>query len=439
MKKILVQISFILSAFLLISLGGCPIVQLPPDFVIEGSQSSHTIYPPFDSRGEDADTLYYSIYVGADGKINRSTGKRNIVLQEVISGTNEKLNAVRMPNNYYQNILAVVGNNGTVLVSSNTGLTWMKKNSVTAKNLKGVDHNYFLFAVGDEGTILYANEIITGNLVMRNSGTNRNLTGVSMSRLNNQHLIVVGDKGTILRSTDTGFNWANVSIPDTSFDFNAISQQGVYYTGDIFVAVGSGGRIYKTTDVGDTWQQKISGTTSNLRSVSFVSQDSGVVVGDNGTILFTTNGGDTWFTDAAFISPTTRDFKSVSCIDKETNTYSAISDSLFFVSTEQIIVEVKETKILHVEGYSLNQNYPNPFNPTTTIRYQLPVAGNVTLKVYDILGHEVVTLVDAYKPTGSYEINFQSTINNKQLTSGVYFYHLRAGSFAETKKMILLR
>ena len=71
--------------------------------------------------------------------------------------------------------------------------------------------------------------------------------------------------------------------------------------------------------------------------------------------------------------------------------------------------------------------------------WQSPVSDWQTLKVYDILGNEVATLVNEFKPAGSYQIDFQSTINNKQLTSGVYFYKLQAGTFNETKKMILLR
>ena len=85
--------------------------------------------------------------------------------------------------------------------------------------------------------------------------------------------------------------------------------------------------------------------------------------------------------------------------------------------------------------YSLRQNYPNPFNPTSTIQYAIPDGGLVTLKVYDILGKEVATLVNEEKSTGVYEVNFSAS----QLTSGVYFYTIIAGSFVETKKMILLK
>ena len=89
--------------------------------------------------------------------------------------------------------------------------------------------------------------------------------------------------------------------------------------------------------------------------------------------------------------------------------------------------------------FALLQNYPNPFNPSTVISYQLPIGGDVTLKIYDILGSEIATLVDEYKPAGKYEVEFQSSVGNHQLASGIYFYQLKAGEYLETKKMILLR
>jgi ELWxxDGT repeat protein len=87
------------------------------------------------------------------------------------------------------------------------------------------------------------------------------------------------------------------------------------------------------------------------------------------------------------------------------------------------------------EAIVLSQNYPNPFNPTTTIGYQLPVSGQVTLKVYDVLGKEIASLVNEYKPAGSYEVIFNAT----GLSSGIYLYKLKSESFIETKKMIVLK
>jgi hypothetical protein len=87
------------------------------------------------------------------------------------------------------------------------------------------------------------------------------------------------------------------------------------------------------------------------------------------------------------------------------------------------------------DEYALLQNYPNPFNPSTTISYQLPVGGNLTLKVYDVLGNEIATLVNEEKPAGEYEVEFSAAA----LSSGIYIYRLKAGTYSETKKMILLK
>jgi hypothetical protein len=85
--------------------------------------------------------------------------------------------------------------------------------------------------------------------------------------------------------------------------------------------------------------------------------------------------------------------------------------------------------------FSLSQNYPNPFNPVTTIKFDIPINSIVRLKLYNILGEEVITLVNEEKSTGSYKIEFDATA----LPSGIYFYRLQAGSYIETKKMVLLR
>jgi hypothetical protein len=84
---------------------------------------------------------------------------------------------------------------------------------------------------------------------------------------------------------------------------------------------------------------------------------------------------------------------------------------------------------------TLFQNYPNPFNPSTNISYSLPSRQFIVIKVYDILGHEVSTLVNEEKSAGQYKVNF----NAGKLTSGIYFYSIRAGSINKTRKLILLK
>ena len=94
-----------------------------------------------------------------------------------------------------------------------------------------------------------------------------------------------------------------------------------------------------------------------------------------------------------------------------------------------------QSEISNLENFSLEQNYPNPFNPTTSIAFSIPQSTFVTLKVYDVLGNEVATLVNEFKAVGSYEVEF----NSSDLSSGMYFYKLEAGKYSTIKKMVLIR
>ena len=90
--------------------------------------------------------------------------------------------------------------------------------------------------------------------------------------------------------------------------------------------------------------------------------------------------------------------------------------------------------------FALNQNYPNPFNPSTEIRFDLPTRSQVSIEIYNVLGQKVKTLVDEEKPAGPYIVDWNGTSDNgTQVSSGVYFYRMQAGSFVETKKMMLLK
>jgi hypothetical protein len=114
-------------------------------------------------------------------------------------------------------------------------------------------------------------------------------------------------------------------------------------------------------------------------------------------------------------------------------TGSPLSASADFTVTSTTSVVVDRTVL--PTAYVLEQNYPNPFNPTTSIRYSLPTAGNVTLKVFDIVGKEVATLVNGFQQNGQYTVTF----NASNLSSGMYFYRLETGSMTQVKKMVLLK
>jgi len=194
------------------------------------------------------------------------------------------------------------------------------------------------------------------------------------------------------RSTDNGLTWTSLSLNQgyTAFAENSI--------GHIFCGTTNyGSGVWRSTDYGDTWEQINSGLpTMDVRSVA---------------------------------------------VDSEDYLYAGPWGYSLFKTTTPTITDVSEINFAPT-SFSLEQNYPNPFNPSTTIKYTIPnvtlsgVEGSrVRLKVYDVLGNEIVTLVNEEKPIGTYELNW----NAANLPSGVYFYRLQAGSFVETKKMILLK
>jgi len=108
------------------------------------------------------------------------------------------------------------------------------------------------------------------------------------------------------------------------------------------------------------------------------------------------------------------------------------TDSLF---NAPLITNITNTSEINKNNFELYQNYPNPFNPITNIKYQIQKTGLVTLKIYDITGREIKTLVNEIKNPGSYIVTFNGT----ELSSGVYFYRIQAGDFVQVKKMVLIK
>ena len=128
---------------------------------------------------------------------------------------------------------------------------------------------------------------------------------------------------------------------------------------------------------------------------------------------------------------------SISLAVYGTNLFAGIVDepSVWWRPLSEMITWVEGSSKDLPTRFALSQNYPNPFNPSTKISWQTPVGSWQTLKVFDVLGNKIATLVNEYKPVGIYEVEF----NSSALPSGVYFYQLKAGNFIETRKMILMK
>jgi hypothetical protein len=144
---------------------------------------------------------------------------------------------------------------------------------------------------------------------------------------------------------------------------------------------------------------------------------------------FTVNPGDTQIIIMAQLIA--RGFNNINSVTR----LKQLSDTAYQLYQGGFVIGVKPISSLVPDKFLLYQNYPNPFNPTTKISWQSPVGSWQTLKIYDLLGNEIATLVDEEKPAGKYEVEF----NASNLTSGVYFYRLRKGSFNQIKKMVLVK
>jgi photosystem II stability/assembly factor-like uncharacterized protein len=383
------------------------------------------------------------------------------------------------------NIGWTVGDYGTIYKTTNGGFNWVSQNSnssATFRDVFFIDENIGI-AVGQSGTIRRTTDG-GQNWTTQISGTISYLLSVSFIDANSGWIATID--GTILRTTNGGIDWTLQSIGSTvslrSICFKDLNNGTV---------VGLYGKIFKTTNGGVNWFEQSSGTTSNLQCVSFLDSLVGTTVGDNGIILHTMNGGTpvelTSFTAAFLENENSVELKWSTATETnnsgfeilrftqndegwnkigfvpglgttaETQHYSLTDNDVmlgkFQYKLKQIdydgtfeYSQIVEVEVPFVNEFSLYQNYPNPFNPTTKIKYQIPLnppllkgeseaGGFVTLKVYDILGVEVATLVNEEKPAGEYEVEFDAA----KLSSGIYFYKLQAGEFVSTKKMILLR
>ena len=306
----------------------------------------------------------------------------------------------------------------------NTGLGNLSAYSVTVNSLGYI-------YIGSSGTGVYRSS--DDGSSWQNTNTGFQFTDVYINSLltaDSDVLIAgIGNDG-LYRSTDNGNNWTQV-----------YTYQPVLYVGrnsinnNIFACLTNG--VLKSTDNGLTWNYFNNGLTfTYVNGIAFNSLNETFGATYGGGVFRSTDGGNFWTAQNSGLNPT-----NIWSLATTSNGYLFAGSSTDGIYRTQYSTTSVESENLESNSFSLSQNYPNPFNPSTTIKFTIPSVGTrlalsaVTLKIYDVLGNEVATLVDEYKPAGSYELNW----NVANLPSGVYFYRLTAGSFTETKKLILMR
>jgi photosystem II stability/assembly factor-like uncharacterized protein len=393
--------------------------------------------------------------VGNNGKILKTTnGGLSWTYQS--SNTTNALNSVYLIS---QNVGWAVGNNGTILKTTDSGNNWITQQSNVTTSLNSVFFYsaYLGWISGNSGTYLKTTN--GGDTwVQKTTGTTYNLNSVLFT--SNIRGFIVGDNGTILSSEDAGEIWTIVF--SGSDNFNSI----YFADGETGFVVGDNGRIYKSIDSGLGWFRIGSGLQNNndLYDVAFADSITGWAVGQTGKIIKTITGGSGYAATILIANA----LSSSQILEVSSNEGFYIDDNIMInpggVNQEinkivgfgsfllespllydhqigELVINLKPTSVeeefIHEipKEYTLLNNYPNPFNPITTIRYDIPERSAVLLKVYDVLGSEIATLVNEEKQSGEYEIEF----NAINLPSGIYIYQLKAGDFIETKKMVLMK
>ena len=237
--------------------------------------------------------------------------------------------------------------------------------------------------------------------------------------------LVQGDK--ILKTTDGGENWFNIdTVSSYLYKIFTIDSNNVWICGN-------NSTISRTTDGGISWDSvNTPFPETYFYSIHFFDQSNGIVTAGGGLVFITHDAGNTW---EYYLSPTYETYA----------VYMTSPGEAYFVDNYiGGVAKYKETLTGNTfsgneipANYSLEQNYPNPFNPSTTIKFSLPKASTISLKVYDMAGREVASLFN------NKELNagtFEQRFNGSNLASGVYFYTLVAdGQLIASKKMMLVK
>jgi hypothetical protein len=259
----------------------------------------------------------------------------------------------------------------------------------------------------------------------------------------NGNFLFTASYGQVFRSSDYGENWELImnGLPSNP-QVSRLNSNGT----SVFMGSRGGYGIYRSVDNGLSWEAVNNGLPANIAIGAFGTITGYFFVGTTdgaspypSGIYMSSDNGDNWIEINEGL-PQSTNVRSIT-----------IKDTLIFLGTRfeggqqfggiwyrplsELITDVQGEVSELPKEYKLEQNYPNPFNPITTISFSIPQSQDVELKVFDLLGNEVATLINEYKQAGEHKVEF----DGGKLTSGIYFYRLKAGGFIQTKKLILLK
>jgi photosystem II stability/assembly factor-like uncharacterized protein len=357
-------------------------------------------------------------YSGGDGRIYKtSDGGANWTLQYHNTSPGVFFNSIAF---WDQDHGIAVSDpfNGSFLIVTTTdgGNNW---NQVPSANIPAPLPNEFAGITSTGGTSLAV------------EGTNNAWFGTGYGT-------ATGSPLRVLRSTDQGLHWTAVNTPLSTTGQNygittiAFKDSLNGFAGSAHIPFsGTENSLVKTTDGGQSWTVVSSFLPIAPATLVFVPQT-------NNSVLFVTSGQGPGYSDDSGAT-----WKSISSTQlylpisfaSPTAGWGAGQGGMIGKFISELPTQVINQPEHQPEGFELLQNYPNPFNPSTTIEFALPKSAFVTLKVYNLLGEEVATLVAEQRSAGIHKFNWDA----RGLASGVYLYRLEAGEFVETRKLILMR
>ena len=335
------------------------------------------------------------------------------------------------------NISWASGNNGSIIFSSDGGNNWQLQNTSILSPIRSIhfaDQNNG-YAVGDIGTILNTtnggqnwSNISTLNTDFYKKVLCESVNETWLAGFNSQEL-----KSKLLLTTDGGLTWQNKFSSDSLAIYCFFKSETTLLAGGAkLTSSGTNLVLFKSEDAGNNWELIYSSSGVPVNNIILdvaVTQEGNYVAISKKSIYFSSDGGENWQVQ-------TFQRENLNSIISTTNNTIWISGdkSILLKNTNGGVTNLFETEPV-INDYSLFQNYPNPFNPVTKISWQSPVGSWQILKVFDVLGREIATLVNEYRPAGNHTVEF----NGDGLASGVYIYQLKAGEYLNSKKMLLVK
>lgn len=236
--------------------------------------------------------------------------------------------------------------------------------------------------------------------------------------------------GAVWRTTDAGATWTgHAASPEPVVDLHFVDSLriiGVFTDPDYF-----GAGVITTTDGGDTWQYRYLGIWGDPKALAVrTPAEMWCPLGFAGTYMYTLDSGSTWVD--MYAPDSTAMYDAVFTDERTGYMVGSQGAVLKYNSTTEVDDDPGRT---FPSRHYLYQNYPNPFNASTKIRFDVHRAGFVTLRIFNVLGQEISTVVEETKPAGSYEITFDAST----LASGMYICRLTVGTIIQARKMILLK